>query len=162
MSKKDNPVEEVIDHIAETIEQVEVLAGFDIDQQKTAAAQEDDGSDVHIQGVDGNPLYYRDKHGEKKPVIIRVAGAHSQKFRRIEEQLRKRKLRGSMITGEALHSDQITKVVACTLHWEGFTSNADDVPLTPHNARMVYERCPWVLDQLVEAMNDHERFFKKG
>lgn len=144
------------------VEQEETVTGFDIDQQKTAAAQEDDGLDVHIQGVDGSPLFYRDSAGQKKPVIIRVAGSNSQKYRRIEEQLRKRKLRANMITGEALHSDQITKVVACTLHWEGFTSNADDVPLTPRNARMVYERCPWVLDQLIEAMNDHESFFKKG
>jgi hypothetical protein len=134
-------------------------SGFDIEVQAAAANQEDNGTVVHIHGVDENPLFFKADSGEDKPVSITVTGVHSQRFRRIEAQHRKRKLKASRLTGETIYDENIEKVAACTVSWEGFFVNGTPVEMTPHNVKELYKRCPWVLEQVLEAMNDHARFF---
>lgn len=139
----------------------EKVQGFDIAVEKQAAGAEDEGTDVHVEGVDGTPRYY-ERNGEKVPVTIRVAGAHSSRFRRVEETMRKRKLKARKMTGEVVYEDQLDKIAGCILSWDGILSGGQSVELTTHNAKMLLKACPWVMEQLTEAMNDHERFFSRG
>ena len=54
------------------------MSGFDLNEQKKAASIEDEGTVVHIHGVDELPMFYDEGEGEeRKPVIIKVAGSHS-------------------------------------------------------------------------------------
>lgn len=139
------------------------MSGFDIEQQANQAKKEDEGTVVYIHGIDELPMYYQEEEGgEDIPVTIHVAGAHSQRYRRVEENLRKRKLKPGQMTGERIHNDNIDKVAACTLDWAGFSVNGNPVECTKDNARMLYKTCPWVLDQVLEAMHDHTRFFESG
>ena len=136
--------------------------GFDLDAQLELAKQEDEGTDVHIHGVDEEPLYYQGENGERQPVIIRVAGAHSQRYRRAEERIRKRKLKPNKFTGELIHTDNVEKVAECTLSWKGIHAGGEPVEMTIPNARQIYKRAPWVLDQILEAMNEPTNFFVNG
>lgn len=139
------------------------MSGFDVKQQVEAAREEDKGTVVEIFGIDEKPMYYDDGPGtETKPVTITVAGVHSRLYRRVDEKLRRRKLRPNKLTGEAIYDDNIERVVACTLDWAGFHAAGDPLPCTRENATMLYKQCPWVLDQVLEAMNDHSRFFSNG
>lgn len=136
------------------------MAGFDITKQAAAAETEDKGIAVHIFGLDEKPLF----HGENgdKPVTITVAGAHSKTFRRVEERLRKRKIKPRQLTGEVIHEDNVYKVAACTLGWDGFYVDAQPIECNLENAKMLYKQCPWVMDQVMEAMNDHASFFESS
>ena len=132
---------------------------FDLGVEKEAGAIENDGAIVHICDLNDMPMYHDDADGNEQPVTIKVAGAHSKKFREIEGKQRRRRLKPKDLTGARLHEDNTERVVHCTLEWQGFTSNGEVFPLTSENARELYDLCPWVLDQIVEAMSDHTRFF---
>ena len=132
--------------------------GFDIQQQAELAKEEDKGIDVHIHGVDEKPLYYMDGDVQK-PVTINVSGVHSEKHRRVEAMLRKRKLKPNQFTGQFVYEDAIERAAACTNDWQGFFADGKVVPFSQANVREVYKRAPWVHDQIAEAMNDHSRFF---
>lgn len=135
--------------------------GFDIAAQVEQASVEDEGVEIHIHGVDDRPLFFK-RGSELLPVTITVAGAHSARAREADALSRKRKLKASNLTGESLHDDTVRKTAYCTLRWQGFTDRGKEVPLSEHNAAMIYKRCPWVLNQVIEGMNDHDRFFKNG
>jgi hypothetical protein len=135
-----------------------MTSGFDLNQQAAAAKKEDVGTVVHINGIDDMPLFY-EADGKQLPVTITVAGAHSEKFRSVEAQFRKRKLKASRFTAEVVYDENIDKVTACTLAWEGFFVGGQPIEFTPKNVREVYKACSWVLEQVVEAMHDHSRYF---
>jgi len=134
------------------------MSGFDINAQAEQAKKEDEGILVHVNGVDENPAYYGEGE-DRKPVTIRVAGAHSQKYRAIERDLRKRKIKPKSLTAQQAFEDNLMKAVECTLDWEGFDVDGTPVPLTRKNVEMLYRRCPWVYDQIIEAIHDHAAFF---
>lgn len=134
--------------------------GFDIATQQEQAKEEDAGITIEIQGVDELPVTYTNlETNEVMPVTITVAGAHSSIMRRVESAIRRRKLKPRQITGEGIFDDNIEKAVACTLDWQGFLNDGEEIEMTPKNIRILYTRCPWVYEQVLEAMHDHARFF---
>lgn len=136
------------------------MAGFDIETQAEAAKVEDEGIEVHVHSINDEPMYFGEDNDQ--PVVIVTAGSHSKLFRREEEKLRKRKLKARQLTGEQVYEDNVQKAAACVLGWSGFVSNGTPVDCTKHNVAQVYKRCPWVFEQMLEAMNDHSRFFENG
>jgi len=135
------------------------VKGLNIKQQQDLASKEDEGTDVHIHGVDERPLFY-EKDGVETPVTITVVGTNSQRFRQIESRQRRRRLKPKDLTGEKVHEDAIEKVAFCTLRWEGVIDEHDNVIRCDfENAVMLYSALPHVYSQLLEAMGDHERFF---
>jgi len=136
------------------------MTGFDISKEKEAGKIEDEGTFVHICGLDDMPMYYENSKGKEEPVGIVVAGAHSARFREVEGRQRRRRLKPKDLTGHRIHEDSTEKVVHCTLSWQGFLDEGKEVRCDHHNVRMLYDQCPWVLDQVVEAMNDHSSFFE--
>jgi hypothetical protein len=132
------------------------MSGFDFNAEQQATSTEDEGTVVHIHDRTDRPMYWGDK-GDK-PVTITVAGTYSKQYRRAEEQIRKRPFKSRKLTGEVFYEEQIEKTVACTLAWDGFFTAGKPFELNRHNAAALYTTCPWVLDQVVEAMTDHGRF----
>lgn len=135
--------------------------GFDISKQAEHAKAEDAGTRVHVEGLDGAPMYYMDEEGNEHPVILIVAGAHSSIYRRAEARQRKRKLKARSMTAEALFEDAIERAAECTLGWEGFYEGGEPAPFRKESVRGLYVQCQWVYEQVLEAMNDHTRFFSK-
>ena len=136
------------------------MNGFDITQQPKTSDEE---SIVHIHGLDDKPLYFKDdEESDPQPVTITVLSVHSKKIRRFDESMRKRRIKASRLTGEALHEDSLDRAVHGTVTWQGFRSGEKALAPTAENVRMIYEQYPWVLDQVVEAMNDNQRFFSSA
>ena len=133
---------------------------LDIKQQKDEALEEDNGVVVHLHEINGNLAYY-DKEGyeEQQPVTITVAGAYSSVYRRTEERQRRKKLKPKAMNFGTFHDEAMERVVACTLAWEGLLFEGNPFPLTKQNAFLLYEGCPWIYDDVVEAMHEHEDFF---
>jgi hypothetical protein len=126
---------------------------MDINFSKASVAdREDEGTVVHVMDENGKPLF---EDGE--PVTITVAGSYSRIYRRVEEQIRKRPLR-KKLTSEVFYEDTMEKTIACTLAWQGFKADGKPFELTRPNAHALYDNCPWIYDQVVEAMNDHALF----
>lgn len=130
---------------------------FDIKEQVAAAQLEDEGTRVHLRGLD-DELQYHKKGDETVPTVIVVAGANSKRMRRAEEEIRRRKLRPGKLTSELIHNDTIEKAAACTISWEGIVMGGEPFPCNPANATQLYKLLPWVLDQVVEAQYEHNRF----
>lgn len=141
------------------------MNGFNIKKQAAAAQVEDQGTFVHIHGLDDLPMFYKDAEGNEQPVGITVAGSHSARCREVDGQMRKRRIKVRNLTGQSILEDTIERVARCTLSWQGFFvddgSTEELVRCDVANARVLYKECPWVLDQVSEAMNDHSRFFSK-
>jgi hypothetical protein len=134
--------------------------GFDLDFQLRLASKEDEATAVHLVGADEKPLYYApDGSDDSQPVLWYITGAHGQRYRNIDKQLRTRKLKASSLTGAALMEDNITRIVACSTGWQGIVSNNTPVDFRPDNARMILESAPWLVDLLFGAMHEHDRFF---
>lgn len=138
------------------------VTGFDISEQKELAKKEDEGITLHLEGVDGKPMFFRNSVGEVVPVTITVAGSNSDRFKDIENRIRKRKLKPRQLTGDTLHNDQIEKAAYCTLRWEGILDKGNPVRCDHANALALYKHLPFVLRQVIEAMDDHESFFSNG
>ena len=139
------------------------MKGLNIGEQQALAGKEDDGTEVHILGLDDMPLYFKDNDDEEKPVTITVVGTNSAKFREIEDRQRKRRIKPKDLTGMRLHRDAIEKVSFCTLTWQGVFKDDGSVMLCNFdNARTLYQDLPSVYQQVVEAMADAENFFGSG
>lgn len=130
--------------------------GFDIEEQVEAAKTEDEAIEFHVHGVDEKPLFWQ---GE--PVVIGVYGSHSETYRKVEKQIRGRKLKRSSFTMAAQFSETIEKAAGATAYWKGVVSKGVPVPFTSANAAKLYDRCPWLLEQVLEAQTDHISFFSK-
>lgn len=134
---------------------------LDIKKAQEKAKVEDQGVAVHLEDLEGSLIYYQDENGEEKPVTITIAGQHSTLHRDIERRQQKRRLSKKDLTGARARQDLIERVAHCTLGWQGITSDGEPVAFTRDMARQIYEMLPWILDQVVEAMQDHSRFFNK-
>ena len=135
------------------------MKGFDVKAQAGAAEAEDAGSFVHVVDLNDRPMYYTDENGVEQPVGIEVAGIQSSRYRQIEGKQRRRKMRPKDLNGQRIFEDNVERIAFCTLRWQGFFNGENPVELTQNNAYEIYLACPWLLDQLVEVMADHTRFF---
>lgn len=135
--------------------------GFDMETQTLAMAAEDEGIDVHIDGVNGKPAYFR---GDlTKPVTIGVYGVNSRAYKRAQAAIDRRKIRQGTLTVESLRDNELEKLVACTFRWSFVRKdkNAEaDVRCDKANVEALYRRLPFVADKMMEAMKDHELFSK--
>lgn len=137
------------------------MKGFDINQQADAGNIEDEGTFVHLEGLDEKLLFFTDSDGQEKPVGILVAGVHSRRYREIEGIQRKRRITKKDLTAARAVEDSIEKTAWCSLDWQGFVDGDKPVPFSRENVAAIYRTCPWVLEQVSEAMQEHKRFLQK-
>lgn len=133
--------------------------GFDRKAQQALAATEDEGTVVHVRGVDEQPCFHKPPGAEaERAVTWTVVGVNSRQHRRIEQELRTRKLKPASMTAGAFYADSIEKAAACTVGFDGFYDDGIPVEFNRHNAREILKEFPSLLEQVTEAMNDHARF----
>lgn len=132
---------------------------MDVTQAATTAEREDAGIVVHVEEADHT---LAQENG--KPVTITVAGTYSTRYRKAFEAQRRRifgRVRRRPDADDA-YRQALELVAACVISWEGFTNNGQPYPCTPANAVALFEQAPWILRQVEDAMEDHERFFRPG
>lgn len=137
--------------------------GIDLAHTPDVATREDEGVVVHVEEATGELAFYQNGTGQS-PVTITVAGTYSHRYRRAMEHQRQRVFRGSRrrVDPEAAYQQALDLVAACVISWDGFTNNGQPFACTRENAVALFERAPWILRQVEDAMEDHQGFFKRA
>ena len=109
----------------------------------------------------------KDPAGKETGLKFKVAGAHSETFRREMSkaraaQINRQKARGQRDVTPAdveIEFDLMAEVLAAiTLEWNA-ESNGEDFPLTRENAKLVFENAPDVRRQVFEFASDTRNYF---
>jgi hypothetical protein len=133
------------------------MQGFDLAAAAPVAALEEQGTTVELTGADGEPLTF----GDDRPVTMTIAGTYSARYRKAEraEADRMLKRKKKQVTPEEAEERMMSLAAACVLAWDGFFSNGEPFACTPENVKAVLKAAPWIYSQVLEAMQDHARFF---
>ncbi|WP_297803401.1 hypothetical protein [uncultured Brevundimonas sp.] len=116
----------------------------------------DDGVQHHIVGPDGAPLYTDDK-----PVTLTLLGADSAKLTAISNQHANAILRNRnqmQVTAELAMTNEIKRLAAATVGWDGIVLEGEPLPFSEDNAAMLYRRFPWLRDQVRTFIDDRANF----
>lgn len=131
--------------------------GFDLANLESA----DEGVPVTIlHPATNQPL--RDDDGND--VTITVMGQDSQAFQQAKRRAMNRRMaamrggRGAKLTAEELEAENIATLVACTVGWSGLALEGKPLTFDAKNVRMVYERFPWIREQVDEFIGDRANF----
>ena len=96
-------------------------------------------------------------------VTIVVAGPDSTHARDFDRTVINRRLKGRktkpLDAGE-VQDAALKKLAACTLSWTGVVDGGKVLECNRENALLVYNRLPFIADQVGEAASDYELFIK--
>ena len=135
------------------------MNGFDEVEQEAIAAAGDAGVVIHIKGLDKQPMFYTAEDGTRKPVTVTAATKGSNLWNRQLKAARRQKIDIRGLTGEKVHSDIVQRTAATTLSWDGFYRNGVAVPFSYHNAAAMYDKWPYLLDQVAEVQEEPAQVF---
>lgn len=101
-------------------------------------------------------------------IKIRVLGKDSDEFRRVSNSQNKRRMdrmqrggfRNPTPSPEELEQNGIELLAACTLGWAGVVLDKKPLPFTKDNAKMLYNRFPWIKEQVDAAIGDRANFIQ--
>jgi hypothetical protein len=134
--------------------------GFDLEaEEETIADREERGCIVHIKNERGQKMY---DGGE--PVTMSVKGTYSHTYRRLSTGQRDEliRTRRSSVTGEMLDQKDLNLVAGCVFDWKGFKKSGTPIPLSKKAVIAVFEKWPFIYDQIREEMGARENFFAKS
>lgn len=101
-----------------------------------------------------------------RAITIRLAGQDSERYRKADRQAANRRLnvapgqRRVTLTAEGMESDATALMVACVIGWDGVQLDGQSLDCTPDNARLLFKRLPWVLEQVRAFVEDRGNFLK--
>jgi hypothetical protein len=106
---------------------------------------------------------------ENTPLGIKItlAGADSDIYRKtVNKNVNKRVQRmkpGQSLpfTAEEQEESGLNLLAVCTLAWEGIVVEGDALPCNKENAKMVYQRFPWIKEQVDQFIGDRANFLSK-
>ncbi len=117
-----------------------------------------------------NVRIYHPGTNEDLDIVINVLGKDSDEFQKISRAQSKKRIakmskngfRGSSLTPppEEIERDAIELLAACTKAWSGVVIDGAAITCTPENTVMVYERFPWIREQVDIAIGDRANFIK--
>jgi len=99
-------------------------------------------------------------------VTLTVAGVDGERYQAaFTTQVNKRlqtslNARSQQQTAEDLMRENIDLLVAVTLDWQGIEKAGAPLPYSPANARALYERLPWLREQVKAFVEDRANFLK--
>lgn len=110
--------------------------------------------------VDDTPLT-----GDKgEPITITVIGTDSQTFKRAMHAQADRRINKPnsrrVMTMQSVEDDSINLLVAATIDWEGIVVDGKELPFSNENAHALYERFPWIREQVNIFVGDRANFLK--
>jgi hypothetical protein len=112
---------------------------------------------------------YHPGTNEDLGITITVLGKDSDEFQSVTRaQSKKRMARlnkggfraATIITPEEIEQDAISLLAACTKKWSGVVVEGNAIECTTANATMLYERFPWIREQVDVAIGDRANFIK--
>ncbi len=104
------------------------------------------------------------RDGTETGATIRLAGADSDTYRAIERKQNNKRTskissgRPFTLTQEEVEEDNLKKAMSCTLGWTDMILNGQELECTPENVRMMYERFPWLYEQVWVFIQDRKNF----
>lgn len=136
------------------------MSSLDLNSIDTVAGS-NDGFDVR--------LYHPGTH-EDLDIIITVLGKDSDEFNKVTRAQSKKRMakmskngfRSNMtsIPIEEVEQDNITLLAACTKQWIGVVLEGKELECTQANAYMIYDKFPWIREQIDTAIGDRANFIR--
>jgi len=101
-------------------------------------------------------------------ITINVLGKDSDEFQKVSRAQQKKRM-AKMTKGgfrvqsltpapEEVEQDGLKLLAKCTRSWSGVVIDSKDVEFSTDNAVMVYERFPWIKEQVDTAIGDRANF----
>lgn len=112
---------------------------------------------------------YHPGTNEDLDIIISVLGKDSDEFIKVSRAQSKKRLAKMTKSGfrntapvpvEEVEQDGIDLLAACTKKWSGVIVDGKPVECSVENAKMIYERFPWIREQVDTAIGDRANFIK--
>ena len=112
---------------------------------------------------------YHPGTNEDLDITINVLGKDSDEFQKVSRAQSKKRLAkmnkggfrsSGMVFPEEIEQDGIQLLAACTRAWKGVVIDGKEVACNLDNAVMVYERFPWLKEQVDTAIGDRANFIK--
>lgn len=100
------------------------------------------------------------------PMIVVAYGKFSEQYKRIQTKQQDTRLKRAQRSGgrapvsaAELAAERLNLVVACVKSWN-IVVDGETPECTPANIQSIFERMPWLRDQVEEAMEETQRFLK--
>ena len=112
---------------------------------------------------------YHPGTNEDLGITIRVLGKDSDEFQKISRAQSKKRMakmskgggfRSANVPIEEIERDSLDLLAACTKSWAGVKLEGKDLECNAANAVMIYERFPWIKEQVDTAIGDRANFIK--
>lgn len=97
-------------------------------------------------------------------VTVTLLGIDSDAYREREAITADKRLQkilkrsGNKLSTSEMREDTLNMLVACTVGWEGVVLDGAPLPFNPANARKLYQRVPWLREQVEEFVGDRANF----
>lgn len=100
------------------------------------------------------------------PMTVEAYGKFSEQYKRIQTKQQDARLKRAQRSGgrapvsaSELAAERLNLVVSCVKSWNIVVDGATP-DCTPANVQSIFERMPWLRDQVEEAMEETQRFLK--
>jgi len=112
---------------------------------------------------------YHPGTNEDLDLIINVLGKDSDAFQKVSRAQNKKRMAKMQKGGfrntapipiEEIEQDGIDLLAACTTGWTGVIIEGEEIQFSIDNAVMVYERFPWIKEQIDTAIGDRANFIR--
>lgn len=112
---------------------------------------------------------YHPGTNEDLGITINILGKDSDEFQKVSRAQSKKRMaklakgggfRTSVISVEEIDRDGLELLAACTKSWSGVIVEGKTVECNKDNAIDLYERFPWIKEQVDAAMGDRANFIK--
>lgn len=99
-------------------------------------------------------------------IALILAGQDSDRYRVADRKISNKRLATSRngqritLTSEGIEADNLQRLVACTISWQGVAWDGAEKECTPENVRAAYDRWPWMREQAEAFIGDRANFLK--
>ena len=128
-----------------------------------ASSAADEGVAMIVQHPIDDTNMLDEETGES--VVITLIGQDSKSVQKLVHKITNRKLartfkrgRGISIKAEQIDTDALEILATCTKAWEGIVVDGEKLQCTFENAKKVYERFPWLREQVDDFTTDRANF----
>lgn len=109
-------------------------------------------------------LVILDGKGQPTPLKIKLMSLDSDAWRRKQYDTQIENARyakeDSNVPFDKISGDAIEQLVTVTVGWEGITRNDCPMPCTPENVRLLYQKAPYIADQVWAFVRRRENFMQ--
>ena len=135
---------------------------MDLSSLDTVSASAE-GACLELRNPVNDAVLRDEKSGE--PVTITLVGTDSKDYMKITHEIQNRRLgkrlgKGGRMktTAEEIEADALELLVASTKSWKHIVVDGAELSFSQANARMLFQRFPWIKEQVDEFIADRSNF----